>query len=155
MNALFTWIETTSIARTVGGSVYLTASLSAMHLLGFTLVTSGALVANLRSLGALFAHRPIAEVLRPANRALLVGLAISLSTGALLFSTRATAVSANGTFQLKMLLLIAAAIFHFAMQRGVLAQQSIGVRQARAAGAVGLSLWMGLAVTACAFILLE
>ena len=64
-------------------------------------------------------------------------------------------MSANGTFQLKMLLLIAAAIFHFAMQRGVLAQQSTGVRQARAAGAVGLSLWMGLAVTACAFILLE
>ena len=38
-------------------------------------------MANLRALGALFTARPIADVVRPANRAILTGLAISASTG--------------------------------------------------------------------------
>jgi hypothetical protein len=148
MGDLFSWIESTNLARTVASSAGLTASLSAIHLIGFTLVTSGALVANLRALGALFTARPIADVVRPANSAILTGLAISASTGGLLFAARATEVSSNGIFQMKMLLLVAAAAWHFAIYR-----RPVGY--APAAGALGLSLWLGLAVTACAFILLE
>jgi hypothetical protein len=148
MGELFGWVENTSVARTVAESAGLTASLSAIHVIGFTLVTSGALVANLRALGALFRARPAAAVVGPANLAILAGLAISVSTGALLFAARATEVSSNGTFQLKMLLLAAAAAFHFAVHRRFAAAAPV-------AGALGLSLWLGLAVTACAFILLE
>ena len=148
MGDLFSWIESTNLARTVASSAGLTASLSAIHLIGFTLVTSGALVANLRALGALFTARPIADVVRPANSVILTGLAISASTGGLLFATRATEVSSNGIFQMKMLLLVAAAALHFAIYR-----RPVGY--APAAAALGLSLWLGLAVTACAFILLE
>lgn len=148
MGELFSWIEGTRVARTVAASAGLTASLSGIHVIGFTLVTSGAIVANLRVLGALFRARPIAEVVRPANGAILAGLAISVSTGALLFAARATEVSSNGTFKLKMLLLAAAAAFHFTVNRRLTANAPI-------AGAAGLSLWLGLAVTACAFILLE
>jgi hypothetical protein len=32
---------------------------------------------------------------------------------------------------------------------------SVSAQPARAAGAIGLSLWIGLAIAACAFILLE
>jgi hypothetical protein len=148
MSELFGWIENTNLARTVASSVGLTASLSAIHVLGFTLVTSGALVANLRALGALFHERPIADVVRPANRAILTGLAISVSTGGLLFAARATEVGSDGIFELKMLFLGAAAAFHFTIHRRP-------ARYAPAAGALGLSLWLGLAVTACAFILFE
>jgi hypothetical protein len=149
MNELFGWIESTGLARAVAGSAVLTASLSAFHVIGFTLVTSGALVANLRTLGALFRTRPMAEVIRPTNRAILAGLAISVSTGGLLFAARANEVSSNGTFQLKMLLLAAAASFHFTVHR------RLAAAHAPVGGALGLSLWLGLAVTACAFILLE
>jgi hypothetical protein len=149
MSELFGWIENTSLAGAVAGSAGLTASLSAIHIVGFTLVTSGALVANLRALGVLFRAQPVANVVRPASGAILVGLAISMSTGALLFAARAAEVSSNGTFQLKMVLLAAAASFHFTVHRRLAAEHE------RVAGAIGLSLWLGLAVTACAFILLE
>jgi len=155
MTWLLTWIESTSLARAVASSASLTASVSAVHVLGFTLVTSGALVANLRVLGALFRDRPVAEVLRPASRAILVGLAISVSTGALLFAARAADVGTNGTFQLKMLLLLAAATFHFTVPHRLAAHAPASVPSARAAGWLGLSLWLGLALSACAFILLE
>jgi hypothetical protein len=148
MADLLSWIESTSLARIVGSSVGITASLSAIHVIGFTLVTSGALLANLRALGALFRARAIGDVVGPANTAILTGLAISVPTGAFLFVARASEVGSNGIFQLKMLLLVAAAVFHFAIHRRP-------GNYAPASAALSLSLWLGLAVTACAFILLE
>ena len=155
MDALFAWIETTSIARHVAESPMLPASLSAIHLLGFTLVTGGAFVGNLRLLGVLFPQRPIIDVTRAATRGILLGLIISVLTGALLFSARAAAASANGTFQLKMLLLASAAIFHFTVHRSVTERATVIAPRIRATGAIGLSLWIGLACAGAAFILLE
>jgi hypothetical protein len=154
MQPLLTWLESTGIATSVASSATLTASLSAVHVIGFTLVTGGALVANLRSLGALFRERNAVDVAGPANRAILLGLAISVSTGLLLFSARATEASANGTFRLKMFLLVAAVLFHFVLQPRAAARGD-GLQRTRAASAIGLTLWLALAVTACAFILLE
>jgi hypothetical protein len=74
----------------------------------------------------------------------VIGLAISVTTGVLLFAARATDVSANATFQLKMLLLLVAVVCHFAV-----------APRARAGAVVSLAAWLALAVTACAFILLE
>ena len=155
MHSLLDWIEATSVARHVADSATLTAWLSAVHVLGFTLVMGSALVANLRALGALLPRTPVRDVVTPANRAILVGLAISVVTGGLLFSARAVEAAANGTFRLKMLLLILAAAFQFTILRAVAAREPPAARGPFAAGAAGLLLWLGLAVTACAFILLE
>jgi hypothetical protein len=126
--------------------------LSAIHVLGFTVVIGGALVANLHALGALFHERNAMDVAGVTNRAILLGLAISVSTGLLLFAARATEVGMNGTFRLKMLLLLLAVFVHFFVQPSVAGSAP---QRARAASAIGLALWLGLAVTACAFILLE
>ena len=155
MGALFAWLEGTGVAMTVASSTGLTASLSAVHLLGFTLVTGGAVVANLGALGVLFPRHQVVDVVRPANRAILIGLGVSLVTGLLLFSARATVVSSNGTFQLKIMLLIVAALLHFVVQPRVVGAHAKAQGVARAAGAISLCLWLGLAITACAFILLE
>jgi hypothetical protein len=98
---------------------------------------------------------PVIEITGPASRGIALGLAISIATGLLLFAGRATAVSANGTFQLKMLLLVAAALFHFTWHRRVTRRDAATVRLLRVTGALGLSLWLGLALAGCAFILFE
>ena len=143
MEAWFAWIESTPIARAIAESLTLTTSLSAVHLLGFTLVMGAALVADFNLLGWWRAGGATTQVLCPCNRAIAIGLAVSVTTGALLFAARATEASVNGTFQLKMLLLLAAASVHFTIVRS------------RAGAAASLSLWIALALTACAFILLE
>ena len=99
-------------------------------------------------------HAPIV-VSRPATRGILVGLAISLLTGVLLFATRATTASANGFFQAKMALLIAAAAFHLAIHRSVVRREGASVALRRLTAGIGLLLWTGLALAGCAFILLE
>lgn len=154
MEELLRTIETSPLAENVGGSLMLTAVLSAVHALGFTAATGGALVANLRGLRIVLARHSAAAITAAASRIIGVGLVLSIATGALLVAPRATSAAANGFFQTKMLMLLAAAAFHFAAQRRVAARQRDGAALAMTA-AVGLVLWTVLALAACAFILLE
>lgn len=150
----FDWIGATSLAKTVANSAQITAWLSAVHVVGFAVVSGSALVANLRGLGVLFPASTLGDVLRPAKRAILVGLAISIATGAPLFAARAAEVAANGTFQLKMLLLAAAVVGQFTPLREK-AREPGSERATRVVAGIRLLLWLGLALAACAFILLE
>lgn len=154
MSALIDWIGATSLARTVAESAQITAWLSAVHVVGFAVVTGSALVANLRGLGVLLPASALGDVLRPANRAILLGLAVSVATGAPLFAARAAEAAANGTFQLKMLLLAAAVVSQFTPLRESTREPSTDAATRLVAG-VRLVLWLGLALAACAFILLE
>ena len=155
LGSFFSWLEATDVARAIAESLFATASLSALHVIGFTLITGSALVANLRLLGVFLNQRPIFEVTGPARRAIAVGLAVSVATGLLLFAARAASISVNGTFQVKMLLLVAAAVFHFTVHRNVTQGASGTAPLLRATGAVGLALWLGVAAAGCVFILLE
>jgi hypothetical protein len=151
----FAWLEGTRLALTVRDSLLLTGALSAVHLIGFTLTTGGALVANLNLLGVLFRDRPVIDVTRPASRGMAIGLAISVLTGALLFAARASAASANGIFQVKMLLLVTAALFHLSVHRRISRNGTAPSSLQRGTAVIGLLLWISLALAGCAFILLE
>ena len=153
--SVFEWVETTRVAMAIRDSLTLTATLSAAHLLGFTLITGGALLTNLRCLGVLLARQPLNDVFRPASRGIAIGLAISVFTGALSFSTRATAAAGNSIFQTKMSLLVAAVVLHFGVQRRFARAAGPETGVVRATGMLGLVVWLGLALAGCAFILLE
>jgi hypothetical protein len=151
---LFARIEASRIATTVGRSVLLTGVLSGLHLIGLTLLLGAVLVSALRLLGVVLAHQPVAEVTAAARRGIVAGLGVSVTTGLLLLSPRISNASQNHIFQLKMLLLGAAAAFHFACYRS--AATEIGTRVSpRIAGALGLMLWSGVVLAGCAFILIE
>lgn len=155
MGSALTWLEASDLAATVRGSLMLTAALSALHAIGFTLVMGSSLMVNLRRSGLLLCAIPLATVVRPAHRGLAAGLAVSVSTGVLLFAPRASTTLANSTFQLKMLLLVSAVGMQWflAVRDGAMTPPS--ARADRLAGSVGLALWVGLALVACAFILFE
>lgn len=155
MEAVLAWLQATSIAAAVRESTLLTGTLSAVHLLGFTLVTGGAFVSNLRLLGILLPERPALDVSRPATRGIAVGLLISVATGALLFAPRATVASGNPIFQTKMALLASATVFHFAVHRTVARRPAVAPAMLRTVGGIGFLLWAGVALAGCAFILLE
>lgn len=114
-----------------------------------------ALLVNLRLLEALLPQRSLSEVTRPASRAIAFGLAISLTTGLLLFSSRAVSVIENSAFPLKMSLLLVAVFFHFVIQDRVMRRPQPGALALRTTAVIGLALWTGLAVAACWFLLFE
>jgi hypothetical protein len=150
-------LQASAFAKAIAQSQVITAGLSAVHALGFAMVTSSALVAGLRILGGLFGDRPAIEILRPASRVLFAGLVINILTGALLFSPRAASAAANPFFRSKMILLACAIAVQVVVMRGVMLRSRSGDGSAPslAAGATGLLLWLGVAVAACAFVLIE
>jgi hypothetical protein len=77
LGSLLSRLEESALARMVSESLPLTAALSAIHALGFTLFTGAVLVANLRLLGAVLAERPVLEVAVPASRVIVYGLVTS------------------------------------------------------------------------------
>ena len=153
--SVFAWLQSTSVATAITDSMPLLAGLSAVHLVGFALLMGGALVSSLRMAGVFFADRPMIDITGGPNRGVAVGLGISVITGLLLFSTRASAAAENGVFQLKMGLLVAAAAFHFGLHRTVNRRSAVSPGLLRAVGLAGLALWIGVALAGCAFIFLE
>src|SRR5205823_1902059 len=117
LGPIFLGLEGTRFAKAIARSTTMTAGLSGAHLVGFTLLMGGAIVSNLRLAGLLFPLQPLPDIRRPAERGMLVGLAISITTGFLLFSGRASEASQNQFFQLKMSALAAAFVCQFVLQR--------------------------------------
>jgi hypothetical protein len=148
---LLSWVQHTRVAATIGQSSLLMGFLSGLHLLGLTLVVGGALVSGLRRLGLVLRDRPVAEVTGPISRGMSIGLAVSVTTGLLLFAPRASAAAGNSIFQTKMLLVLTAAVFHFAIARRLDARS----RMLKLTGSMQLALWFSVAIAGCAFILLE
>lgn len=147
-------LSSSALARTVAESQMLTAWLSAVHVIGFVLVMASGLATNLRLLGVVLREQPVTDLTIPAAKTLSLGVGVSAVTGVLLFLPRAAGAFANGFFRAKLLLLVAALAF-FAVARRTTGARSTDGRAFRGLGALGLSLWFGLALAAGAFILLE
>lgn len=148
------WLQSSSLAETIGQSLPMLSALSSLHLLGLALVMSAVLGSSLRGVGVLFASAPAADVYRPATRLLGIGLTISAVTGFLMFMPRAQAAIANENFRIKLALIAAGlVVFSLATSR---ARDGIGMTAGgRALAASTLALWFGVVLAGCAFILLE
>jgi hypothetical protein len=143
------------LAHAIGESQMITAALSSLHLIGFTLIMGSAIVSGLRRTGALLGDVPVADVTRPAWRALVSGLAVSASTGLLLFVPRAAGAAANPIFRVKLTLLASAFLVTALLHWRTTNSGHAPTGRQRLAGGVGLALWVGVALAGCAFILLE
>lgn len=148
-------LEASWLARAVSESQLATASLSSLHLLGFTLVMGSGLLCSLHLLGLLFPEQPPMAIVRPATRVLFAGLCVSAVTGGLLVLPRAYGAAMNPTFRAKMLLLAAGVLLHAFVVTPLAARTSASVPARRLSGLAGLTAWAGVALAACAFILLE
>ncbi len=106
-------------------------------------------------MGLALRDRPVAEVTSIPRRGIVIGLGLSVTTGLLLLAPRIANAVQNGFFQVKMLLLAAAALFYFTYYRHVAGGADGAPIQLRVAGALGLLLWFGVVMAGAAFILLE
>ena len=155
MEQFFSWLESTGFARTVGESVQITAWLSALHLIGFTLVMSAGVTWSLYASGVVLRSVPRESVTRPSIRLLVPGLSLSLVTGFALFAPRASYTGPSHVFQLKIALLLCASVIQLVLSNRVLRKPDAAISVLRASGILMATLWVSLAVTACWFILFE
>ena len=150
----FAQIERSTLAMAIRDSTILTGGLSGLHLIGLTLLVGSVLVSSVALAGWVVNDQPVAEVIRAARRVSIVGLCISIATGLLLVSFRLNMSTASRVFQIKMLTLVAAALFHvFVYVPAARGRRS--VVSPAVAGVVAFLLWFGVVLGGCAFILFE
>ena len=155
LSPVFDSLARTEFATAINQSPYLMGVLSSVHLLGLTLIVGSSVITCLRCFGFLVPERHLSEVMRPAGRAILLGFAISLATGFPMFAPRAVTASVNFTFQIKMILLLAAVVFHFTLYRTVTRSGESRPPWLRLTGVLGVALWFAVAFAGCVFIVLD
>lgn len=152
---MFESMANSGLAKAITDSSYLVGLLSSVHMIGLTLIVGSSVVVFLRSFGLLLPHQPLSEVMRPAGRAVLLGLSISVVTGLLMFTPRAVAASENPVFRTKMIVLATAIVFQFTLFRVMARSGGSRTLWRHLTGLLSLVLWFGVAFYGVLFTVFE
>lgn len=142
-------LEMSGIAASIRQSTWLYPALEIGHILGFTVLVGAAAMFDLRLLG-LSRRLPVLDMSRHLLRWSRLSLLLVVPTGFLMFATNATALAANQTFRLKLILMTAAAlnaaVFHFLTARSIERwnQETATPFAAKLAALLSLTLWAGV-----------
>lgn len=147
--AWLVWLETTGLAAAMREWLWLYPIIEILHIVGLAVLVGAAVLFDLRLLG-LSRSIPVTvlalHLLPWARRSLF----LIVPTGLMMFAAHATEMASNPAFQLKLTLLIAAAInaaaFHAGVFRTVAAWdvETSAPVAAQASGILSLSLWVGV-----------
>lgn len=134
------WLENTPAGVTVRQSLWLFPIVETIHTVGIVLMAGTIAVVDLRLLGFGLRREPVAAVLAQVLPWTWAGFALMFVTGILLVSSEAVKLYSSLFFQIKLGLLIVAAINALLFHRTV----SPTPARARLAGALSLACWIGI-----------
>ncbi len=141
-------LEMSGIGEVMRQSPLLYPIVETLHIMGFAILVGSIVAFDLRVLG--FGRAvPIEQAARHLLPVAWVGFALAVPMGILLFSTEATSIAVNPSFQVKISLILLAGInmllFHRGPWRGV-AHWANGTAPsaARAGAAISMALWLGV-----------
>jgi hypothetical protein len=91
-------------------------------------------------------QRPASQLAHELEPWTLSSLVVILSTGALLFAAEATRSFHSSPFRIKMVLLVSAVVFHYAVSKRLLnrADASGNGILTKGAAVLGIALWLGV-----------
>lgn len=144
------WLENTDWARALSESGYAYPLVEGSHVMALALSVGAVLWFDLRLLGWTMRDDRVSEVFAQVRPWMLLGFAVMLVTGVLLFATRATDAYESPFFRLKLALLVFGAlnivVFHSTVdrRRGEWDVQGRPPLQARLAGGLSLVLWFSI-----------
>lgn len=130
-------------ANPLNGSALVFPILECTHIVGWALLVGTVALVDFRLLGFGLRRQTAAETAKDVAPWTLIGLAIILLSGPLLFSSDPDMYYLNWSFQLKMVFFVLAVLFNYTIHRKVVrAGTSPGVGAAVAC--VSLLLWIGV-----------
>ena len=145
---VFEWLEYSNLAVFIRQSPLLFPAIEIVHIVGFIFLVGSAFLFDLRLLGVAgkLSVKDVANYVLPWSRRSLL---IVVPTGLLLFISQAKALSTNGAFGLKLILILFAltnaGIFHRFTFRSVSNwPPSETPTAAKAAAIISLVLWMSV-----------
>ena len=117
--------------------------LECFHILGFALTVGTIALVDFRLLGFGLRRQSAAELAKALAPWTLFGLVVVLLSGPMLFSSDPDMYYLNLSFQIKMVLLVLAIVFHYTVRRKLLRGQLSASLNKLVAG-ISLVLWSGL-----------
>lgn len=115
--------------------------LECFHLLGFSLFVGTTAVVDFRLLGLGMRRQTAAELARSLSPWTSSGLVVVLLSGPLLFSSDPEMYDLSRPFQVKMVCLLLAMIFHYTVHRRATTSTASPVTGGKAIACVSLALW--------------
>lgn len=145
-SGVFEWLDQSDVAVLIRQSPLLFPAIEIVHIIGFIVLVGSAFLFDLRLLGLAkkLSVRDVADYVLPWSRGSLIFV---IPSGILLFISQAKALSTNGVFGLKLILIllafINAGIFHRFTFDSTSDWQTSGIPlAARAAAIISITLWI-------------
>ena len=144
------WLEQTGVGSAIRESLWLFPVIETVHIFGIILLVGGTSILDLRLMGLTFRDESVSELAGRFIPWAMVGFLIQVVTGFLLFSSEATKMYINISFQIKMVLILIAGInalvFHAVAYKSVgkWDRDPVGPLSARVAGLISILLWFGI-----------
>ncbi len=117
--------------------------LECFHILGFILLLGSIALVDFHLLGGLMRDQGTAELSSDAAPWTLTGLALVLTSGALLFASDPDHYYLNHAFQFKMAILLLALAFHYTIH-GKVVRPGASPGSGKLAACLSLALWAGV-----------
>jgi hypothetical protein len=145
---IFKWFDQSALGAWVSDSKWLFPAIEAVHIIALTLLFGAILMLNLRLLGLILADKPVAALAKQLAPWVLCSLVIILASGILLFSSEAMKSYASVPFQVKMLFLLAAILFHYTIYGRLTKAREGYVRPVwyKLAAILSVVLWLGVGI---------
>ena len=141
----FRWCDSTWLGETIRGSRLYFPIIETFHLLALTILFGAVIVLNLRLCRIIMRHQPVIQLAQDLSPWAVWSLVVILGSGILLFLSEAMKCYASKPFQVKMLFLFAALIFHFTIHRKVTkTDRDPGLLSGLFVGGINLFLWLGV-----------
>ena len=139
---LMDWFELTLVGVTIKESNWLFPVIESGHLLGLALLGGTVLVGDLRLLGWSIDSKSPHIIIKELHNWFLIGLVILLSTGTALFLSEAIKCYYNEAFWAKMITLLLAIIYTFALRNPIIAKRDdLNLWAQRCIGGGSIMLW--------------
>jgi hypothetical protein len=117
--------------------------LECFHILGFILLLGSIALVDFHLLAGLMRDQASAQLARDAAPWTLIGLALVITSGSLLFASDPDHYYLNSAFQFKMAILLLAIAFHYTIH-GRAARPGASPGSGRLAACLSLALWSGV-----------
>jgi hypothetical protein len=115
-----------------------------IHITGFALSIGTIALVDLRLLGLAMLRLPSSQVAKDMAPWTLVGLAIMLITGPLIFSSDPAMYLANPSFMFKMYALLIALVYNYTIHRKISRASDSSSRVGKAVASISLALWVSV-----------
>jgi uncharacterized membrane protein len=110
---IFKFFDKSWIGLLVSDSNWLFPAIEAVHIVALCLLFGALIMLNLRLMGVGLTNKTVSQLARDLSPWVAASLIIILATGVMLFASEAMKAYASVPFQVKMLFLFAAIVFHY------------------------------------------